>query len=368
MGEKAPQGTPRFQSRGRLAKRTGYAALLLIFVFAYLARYVPPHDVWWLQLFGPLTPYLSVVVMGASIGVFRRGRRKQRIVLGLILMLILWRFGPDALPLLTPAAEAHRDGLIPLDTLVVMSYNAKWKHPARQAALTDFLRREHPRVVAVQEGTLHFVGGTNYSGELIPFLKEGHYRLPSLETDSRNIVRHPLLSRTTGGSFSEIDLFPADSSRTSWIGRATLSVTGQAIVIYNVHLRSYLEHRPPSSAGFHALLQVYRTLREDVLTREQEARAIRGLLDAETRPFVLVGDFNATPHNWVYQHLSRQLQDAIRRGSRALFGTYPARWPLVRPDNIFASPQWEVLSARVGPALTSDHRTVLATLVLLGGA
>mgnify|MGYP006177651277 CR=1 FL=1 len=78
---------------------------------------------------------------------------------------------------------------------------------------------------------------------------------------------------------------------------------------------------------------------------------------------LVVGDFNSTMHHWEYRQVARGLRNVFTMRGRAWGATYHAALPLVRIDHILASPEWEVVSARVPTAHAfSDHRPVVARL------
>lgn len=84
-------------------------------------------------------------------------------------------------------------------------------------------------------------------------------------------------------------------------------------------------------------------------------------------PVVLAGDFNSMPFGTVYRRLARHLGD-VSRGPPRASATFPARKPVLRIDHIFASPHFDVLSARVHRSplsrVASDHLPLVAELGL----
>jgi endonuclease/exonuclease/phosphatase family metal-dependent hydrolase len=77
-------------------------------------------------------------------------------------------------------------------------------------------------------------------------------------------------------------------------------------------------------------------------------------------PMILLGDFNATPHQAVYKTLSGVLTDAraLARGARA-GPTFPSRFPMLAIDHVFVSKGVEVTSVQTYAAplarAASDH-------------
>jgi endonuclease/exonuclease/phosphatase (EEP) superfamily protein YafD len=92
-------------------------------------------------------------------------------------------------------------------------------------------------------------------------------------------------------------------------------------------------------------------------------------LRRERRPLVVAGDFNATRHHPSFRRLlSHGLADAHERRGRGWARTWPReRWPLpplMRLDHVLVTPEVTVQSVREGVGRGSDHRPIVADLVL----
>lgn len=80
-------------------------------------------------------------------------------------------------------------------------------------------------------------------------------------------------------------------------------------------------------------------------------------------PHVMAGDFNLTPYSWLLNKFA--WQSGMRRS-----GTYMASWPghraipLFLIDHVFMSVEFARADFRVAPFAGSDHRPVIADLVL----
>jgi endonuclease/exonuclease/phosphatase (EEP) superfamily protein YafD len=99
---------------------------------------------------------------------------------------------------------------------------------------------------------------------------------------------------------------------------------------------------------------------------EEEIRRERG-------PLVVAGDFNATRYHHSFRRLlSERLEDAHERRGTGWATTWPRnRWPLpplMRLDHVLVSPDIGVRSVREGIGQGSDHRPIIAELVVLTGA
>lgn len=149
------------------------------------------------------------------------------------------------------------------------------------------------------------------------------------------------------------------ASDSSYVTRVSFVWGEDTLTVYNVHLWSFKEK--VWSRG--SLLQRVRRLleyREVYRRRAREAEALRQMLEDERQPFIVCGDLNSTPHNWVYNHIAGGLHDAFEAGGFGLGHTFPRQFPVVRIDYVFFSPDFEVKPTSVGDLRYSDHLPVIA--------
>jgi endonuclease/exonuclease/phosphatase family metal-dependent hydrolase len=154
--------------------------------------------------------------------------------------------------------------------------------------------------------------------------------------------------------------------------RAYLSVNGQTIAAYSVHLPEPIGQvqriRLPFVKGVPSPL-----LRYDDSARNGEIDTLLTTLKAEKVPYIVAGDFNTSDQGATYSTLASQLGDTYREAGIGLGGSWPAAgqasWSrfmptLMRIDYIWHSSAFRATEAQVGPGLGSDHLPVVATLEL----
>ena len=345
----------------------------LALVGASAARFVPPETLWLLQVFAIGLPAFASALLTLAFVAGLRGRWR------LVAVYLL----PVGLTLALPMLTSERDGVLAGETvgevipLRVVSFNAKPEAIGQgEAAFQSMLAEEQPHIVALQEFPLRAFAAGEVSGSrlLAPLLKDRAYALarPAQSGDA-NIAR-PVFSRIE--PVGHADFLPSPFGLTRdplWtsggLTHASYQWEGVTIAVYNVHLHSFSGKRPWEEGWRRALspgawAEALRAYRTDFLTRAEQARVIRRLIDAETRPFLVLGDFNSTPGSWVYTHLSRGLRDAFGRAGSGWGATFPARLPLIRIDFVLASGEWEVRRAYVSKTVASDHAPMVAELVL----
>jgi endonuclease/exonuclease/phosphatase family metal-dependent hydrolase len=350
------------------------AVFVAAFLVGYAAPFLSPVHFWWTNLVAVALPGLSVAVGGLAAGLCVwgawRGRWGRGAVGAALLVLLAVRFGPR-LAAWGPAPP-------PAESLRLMTFNV----PPTFAGggpdgtpLATLVRREAPHILALQESrvTTDRTGRgpvRRRSGSLEGVLAGSSGYGLARRHPAATTIQQPVLGRLPLDSMSVHPLPPdGETSTRSRYTRTTFSWQGRPVVLYNLHLHSVGRARPwtlmpeewTSPTRWATFLRTYR---EGALRRAQQARLLRRRLDRETRPVLVVGDFNSTPHQWAYRHLAQGLQSSVTRRLPEWGGTFPARRPLVQIDHVLAGPAWQVTAARIPgtAAQLSDHRPVVAHL------
>jgi len=131
---------------------------------------------------------------------------------------------------------------------------------------------------------------------------------------------------------------------------AEIETPAGIFTIFGIH-----SHKPTSAKG--AISQ--RAYFDWLAKRSHEIRA-------DGRPFIMMGDFNATPWSVPFQAFASQ-SELLDTSRGVVFG---ATWSFYLPqrltiDHGFVSPEWRLLRREVGPALGSDHRPLILDLALV---
>lgn len=357
----------------------GTAGLLIAaFLIGILAPYLSPFYFWWTDLLAVGVPGLALVMVPLCIGLGVWGWYRQRwgrFAISVLLFVVLAiRFGPR-LAAWTPDVGPASDGT----DLRVMTFNVP-KHlnsTSSSSPLATLIRREDPDLLAFQE--LEFLTADDApsriqraSASLQTLLDgSGAYTVPTALPRATRIEQ-PVIGRVTLDSTS-VHYLPPDgaSNARSRYTRTEFTWRGRAAILYNLHLHTVGRIRPwtlwpkewTSFSRWKSFLKGYR---EGALRRAQQARRIRRHIARESRPVIVVGDFNSTPHQWAYRHIAEGLQSAVHRRIRGWGATFPAERPLVQIDHVLADPAWQITAARIPqaavPTAVSDHRPVVAHL------
>jgi endonuclease/exonuclease/phosphatase family metal-dependent hydrolase len=120
-----------------------------------------------------------------------------------------------------------------------------------------------------------------------------------------------------------------------------LDVDGHPVRVFNTHL----------------------DYRKDPAVRMRQVREMLGYIGDVSVPTIVFGDMNAAPDAPELQPLLGRLHDAWSGHPDPGF-TYPAEAPRERIDYVLVSPQFIVRNVKVPDTQASDHRPVVAELVL----
>lgn len=288
---------------------------------------------------------------GALAGAIFRLRRLQ-VAAGVAVLLFLFMFGRYFLP-------KSQTALATSGSLKVMTYNALAFAPD-PAATVNIIRAENADIVILQETNFKVAGLLEKEMKgVYPY--QIHY--PSDVPLGTSVVsKYP---------FTKID----EELPSVWVGKPILlqvDWSGQKINVVDFHMVPTSLPTIAHPASFNQITDA----------RKDEASALIRFLQAHPGPAIVAGDMNDVflndPHIML---VNSGLQDAWQEAGFGLGNTYPGNkspgtsrvhvgefyvpeW-MLRIDYIFASPEWDVVSATLAQTDGySDHRGVIATLHL----
>lgn len=276
--------------------------------------------------------------------------RRQRAAVGLLLLCVLiWALA--YLPKLL-ADEPSFDAAQP-DTFTVLSYNI-FVVESGKTQIAQQLRQLDADIVAIQE--LSSVVANHLAialSDVYPYQAlypqdwGWHFRGTGI------LSKHPI---------QEDDYWQfVDLPETHGQQRTVITIDGQAIAFYNVHLWPAFA----LEAGQRVVFS-----RESAIAHTAGLAALTDRTLNEPLPVVLLGDFNMTPHFHEYRVLTQHFVDSHAAAGAGLGYTYPACGfgpigAVVRIDYIFHSNDLESVASRVLDGCPpSDHHPVWARLML----
>lgn len=257
------------------------------------------------------------------------------------LLLLALDYGPLFLP---------RGGRGEGAALRVMTANLLWLNDDAEAVAQAMLDQA-PDLIAVQE-----LGG-GIAGPLAQRLRARYpYQAlhPAWSTDGMGLFsRYPLRAQSMD-----------DSPGACRCQQATMDFGRRAVTLLNAHPARFTIRPEQGSEGSLPFS----------LTYSEQQRTLADMLektDELQEPGLLLGDLNLVDHQRPYRRLAHRLRDAHREVGWGLGYTFPARRfyslplpPLIRIDYVFYDYAWTASSAWTVEIPGSDHRAVVADLVL----
>lgn len=108
-------------------------------------------------------------------------------------------------------------------------------------------------------------------------------------------------------------------------------------------------------------------LRYDETRRNTFIHNLLAIIEAETLPYIVAGDFNTSDNALIYPEIAALMRDSFREAGVGMGATWPVALSglqtLLRIDYVWHSADLHTLTAATGPPLGSDHLPLLVTLV-----
>ena len=313
---------------------------------------------WWLEFTNIFTPwYFAPVILLLPLALIVQARRAALVMALAGVIGMLW-IAPYYLPKARAEASAS--------SIRVVTFNTwggnTWFVENGYSAIGDWLREVDADVVLMQEVPLS--QRTRADGML--GLYEQYPQQIASQTDGWTnafMTRLPVISAESHDP-------DGDQPRYQ---RIVVEVEGEQIAVYNVHLR-YPIYQPRFAPSFLPSAYLYMMLGYDSSERNRQINYLLDLLDDETLPYIVGGDFNTSDQTAAYQTIAAQMSDSFREAGVGLGATWPvsiartniavAMPPLIRIDYIWHDDTLAALNAWQGPRLGSDHLPLVAELTL----
>lgn len=337
--------------KGFNAAVSGYLLALIVYL---LLRWVAGDRWWWLAFLNNFTPYyFAPLPVLLPLALLLRLPRAALRTLPLIVLAALL-YGPEWMPNNLSAAAVEG---VPLK---VITFNILPINPDIDAAV-EWIRGEGADLVLLQE--LPREKHAQVADTLSDGLPHSDYRHNAqLDGSKLTLSRYPIITS------EDIDI------GSWWIRRLTIRLEDSPIAVYNVHMamptRDAGDPNIPVDYGLAQLIMRY-----DETQRNTLIRALLEIIEEETLPYVVAGDFNTSDQAIIYQAMAAVMRDSFREAGRGLGATWPAATgeeglpefipPLIRIDYVWHSAQFGTLSAATGPNLRSDHLPLLVNLDFL---
>lgn len=318
----------------------GYLVLIVL-VWAGLWRW---GDVWGpmtVLLFGPRW-VLFVPIVGLAVAVVRP-RPKLLVALGVAAAIVV---GP--VMGFNVGWRRWLEGDVAGTAIRVVTYNVAGGADLN-TSLPWIIERTRADILGFQE-----CGGT---------LADGVRDLPEIAwyTSTQDhlclVSRYPVLStrqldrenfRVAGGSGIVIEY--------------TIDLGTRQLTLTNLHLETPREGLAPVREG--NVTEGFGRLESKSIIRDIESSQARRLVDDGEGAIVVIGDFNLPVESVIYRRHWGGMRNAFSRVGFGFGFTRLAGWIRARIDHILAGDGIQIVRAFVGPDFGSDHRPMIADLVV----
>lgn len=230
-------------------------------------------------------------------------------------------------------------------TVKVVSFNVQGSNAELKRA-TDWLLETGPDLIVLQETA------EGYDERLAP-LYEVYAHEDHIEGSARIFSRYPILER-------QVLIIEEKPGRAAL--RLLLNADGRQLAVYAVHFSLPLKPRGEDDSD--ADIGLSPLLRYNERRRNAQIHNLLELLESETSPFIVAGDFNMSDASLIYDGIAARMQDAWRSAGNGAGRTWPVaeaiHWPRVilpflRIDYVWHSEGLRATAATVGEPIGSDH-------------
>lgn len=251
---------------------------------------------------------------------------------------------------LRPGADGRR--------ITVMTYNIQYGGGGTNLrAITGVIRAMNPDIVALQEVDVRWSSRSEFADQAAVIAKDlgMHVRFapiydipdtgaarPARQFGVAILSRHPVVRFSNHPQTRHSTLEPDATPRPQpGLLEAVLDVHGQQVRVFNTHL----------------------DYRADPAVRRRQVAEMLDVIGIWNGPMIVFGDLNARPAAPELQPLFARVRDAWPRGADPGF-TMPSNSPDRRIDYVLVSDDIRVARIVVPVTTASDHRPVLAELII----
>jgi len=143
-----------------------------------------------------------------------------------------------------------------------------------------------------------------------------------------------------------------------------LDIHGKQFAVLNIHMSTASTPQSMFTRGTSRRAH----LRLTAAIRGQQVRQMLAIAEQSPYPMIIAGDFNTPPRGIFYRRLRGRFTDAFTRAGWGTGYTFPAKFPVMRIDYVYANKGFAVMKCRTSTLKASDHYSVVADLMLLEGA
>lgn len=345
--------------------------LILALLLAIVAKYISPDLFWLPSFFGLAFPFLFLLNLIFSVYWLLQLKYVALFGLGALLLGLPTASRYLQWQLLDRKPEAKLFRVTSYNSMLFDLYNWKKNHESRHKILSE-LNDISPDILCVQEFyTSEDRNDFNNLDTVKRLLNTPYVHYEYTATLRQNdhwgmatFSRFPIVNQ---GKI----VFPTKSNNLCIF--SDIVINKDTIRIYNVHLQSISFSREDEKFRDEVISEadaqnevaksknILRRLKRAFIKRSRQAEMIA--LHMSTCPYkiILCGDFNDTAASYVYEKLTRDLEDAFMVKGSGLGRTYAGDWPQFRIDYILFGKGIHCAEYKRHDETFTDHHPVSAS-------
>lgn len=324
--------------RDRLRLFTIVNALAVILLWAAESHSTDQH---WLMLLITYAPQHLLLVPATTLAVWARRCGRRRILalnagIAVLMLVVFLGFNVPFERLLLPRGR----------TIRLMSYNIHHAD-AHLPQVLSAIRQVRPDILCLEEGD-SIGGGADPATRVASALPGWHlFRRGEVAV----LSRFPIVSTDS--------YRPPHGSASSTL-HVVVDLGGRRLTVVAGHLLNMLA--PDAARG--GVGSIAARMEGISRVREGQYRRMIGTADLSDPPVVIAGDLNTPPRGSIYRRLASRYRDSFCSAGWGFGCTYPSACPLLRIDYVFTGPGVQAKAAFAPPTRASDHRPLVADLVI----
>ncbi|MDP3398072.1 MAG: endonuclease/exonuclease/phosphatase family protein [Bacteroidales bacterium] len=320
--------------------------ILTLSVAAFFASKTEPEKTLTLQFLSLLIPI--VIIINISLLIWWAVRKKIWLLIPLIGLFFNYKFITAIIGFLPGSSFSIND-----NSIVIATYNVNYffyKEDSNLASIAKMVENYTTDILCLQEVQPHPLFSLD---EIMSEFKSLPYSF--IHIGDHNEIGMALFSKFPIIRAQKVK-FPDSGNGFMW---ADILFKGDTIRVLNNHFQT----TSLSKARGKRTATVIEAMGENYLKRAQQARFVRSFTDTTLYPIILCGDFNDTPHSYVYSTVKGDdLTDGFSIKGLGFGGTYRNKLGLVRIDYIMHSEHFRTTFYKSDPSKLSDHRAIFSVL------
>ena len=351
--------------RGKKTKKKGFLGitsrvlmliLAVLLVFSYVSMFVNPSRIWWFTLFGLM--FIPFTIFNFVLLLWSIKRMSRTFVIPLLAILTAVIFIGRYVQLGQEEKVGSED-----PSLKIMSYNVGRFSDCDQDSLFEFIRKQNPDVVCLQE---------YYVSDLDKVRNDLHSQMKGYRSE---FYMFPMADGSAFGNVTLSRIPVKGKGKIKFEESANLAIytdyeyQGRTFRVYNCHFESYSISLPGLLRGLFnadkaAVAETGLRMKKSITRRPKQVDMV--FRDIERCPMeaFVCGDFNDDPMSYTYFRMTRGRKDSFREAGSGFGATFTRLWPVLRIDYILFPERFKAIEHYTPKVEFSDHYPVISTIEL----